>query len=128
MTDHKTGTREEWLAARLELLEAEKALTRRSDELALWARRVRQPLTSAETKNPRSQGLFQCPCGAGRCLVGMNHSVRTSFEHRLPHFIFTLQPLTQCETCYAFSVKVWATLTDGIAPSVNRDRAPGRGV
>jgi predicted dithiol-disulfide oxidoreductase (DUF899 family) len=34
VTDHKTGTREEWLAARLELLEAEKALTRRSDELA----------------------------------------------------------------------------------------------
>src|SRR5258708_7627012 len=34
MTDHKTGTREQWLAARLELLEAEKALTRRSDELA----------------------------------------------------------------------------------------------
>jgi predicted dithiol-disulfide oxidoreductase (DUF899 family) len=34
MTDHTTGTREEWLAARLELLEAEKALTRRGDELA----------------------------------------------------------------------------------------------
>src|SRR6202035_1367087 len=34
MTDHKTGTREEWLAARLQLLEDEKALTRRSDELA----------------------------------------------------------------------------------------------
>ena len=34
MTDHKTGTRKEWLAARLELLEAEKELTRRSDELA----------------------------------------------------------------------------------------------
>src|SRR5260370_22010257 len=34
MTDQKTGRREEWLAARLELLEAEKALTRRSDELA----------------------------------------------------------------------------------------------
>jgi predicted dithiol-disulfide oxidoreductase (DUF899 family) len=32
--DHKIGTREEWLAARLELLKAEKALTRRSDELA----------------------------------------------------------------------------------------------
>jgi len=31
---HKTGTREEWLTARLELLEAEKELTRRSDELA----------------------------------------------------------------------------------------------
>src|ERR687893_2523744 len=34
MTKHSTGTREEWLAARLELLEAEKELTRRSDELA----------------------------------------------------------------------------------------------
>jgi predicted dithiol-disulfide oxidoreductase (DUF899 family) len=34
MTTHKTGTREEWLAARIELLEAEKELTRRSDELA----------------------------------------------------------------------------------------------
>src|SRR5437762_6481229 len=34
MTNHKTGTREEWLAARLELLKAEKELTRRSDELA----------------------------------------------------------------------------------------------
>jgi predicted dithiol-disulfide oxidoreductase (DUF899 family) len=31
---HPTGTREQWLAARLELLEAEKELTRRSDELA----------------------------------------------------------------------------------------------
>jgi len=34
MTVHRTGSREEWLAARLELLEAEKELTRRSDELA----------------------------------------------------------------------------------------------
>src|SRR3981189_3014990 len=34
MTDHKTGTREEGVAARLELLEAEKALTGRRDELA----------------------------------------------------------------------------------------------
>jgi predicted dithiol-disulfide oxidoreductase (DUF899 family) len=34
MTDHKTGTREEWLTARLELLKAEKEHVRRSDELA----------------------------------------------------------------------------------------------
>lgn len=33
-TAHPTGTREEWLAARLDLIEAEKALTRQSDELA----------------------------------------------------------------------------------------------
>jgi predicted dithiol-disulfide oxidoreductase (DUF899 family) len=34
MTTHKTGTREEWMAARLALLEAEKEHTRRGDELA----------------------------------------------------------------------------------------------
>jgi predicted dithiol-disulfide oxidoreductase (DUF899 family) len=34
MTKHTTGTRQEWLAARLDLLEAEKEHTRRGDELA----------------------------------------------------------------------------------------------
>jgi predicted dithiol-disulfide oxidoreductase (DUF899 family) len=34
MTAHKTGTRDEWLTARLELLDAEKELTKRGDELA----------------------------------------------------------------------------------------------
>ncbi|MGH8194865.1 MAG: DUF899 family protein, partial [Woeseiaceae bacterium] len=34
MTKHLTGTRKEWLAARLKLLEAEKEHARRSDELA----------------------------------------------------------------------------------------------
>ena len=34
MMKHKTGTRKQWLAARLKLLEAEKELTRRSDDLA----------------------------------------------------------------------------------------------
>src|SRR5712692_8475851 len=34
MTKHQTGTREQWLKARLELLKAEKELTYRSDELA----------------------------------------------------------------------------------------------
>ena len=34
MTTHKTGTREQWLKARFELLKAEKELTRRSDQLA----------------------------------------------------------------------------------------------
>jgi predicted dithiol-disulfide oxidoreductase (DUF899 family) len=34
MPDHKTGTREEWLTARLALLKAEKELTRQGDELA----------------------------------------------------------------------------------------------
>ena len=34
MTKHMTGTRQEWLAARIALLDAEKEHTRRSDELA----------------------------------------------------------------------------------------------
>ena len=34
MEKHRTGTRREWLAARLELLKEEKELTRRSDEVA----------------------------------------------------------------------------------------------
>src|ERR1700732_3928454 len=34
MTRHMTGTREQWLKARLELLKAEKELTHQSDELA----------------------------------------------------------------------------------------------
>src|SRR5687768_2387471 len=41
MRKHETGTREEWLAARLQLLEAEKEFTRRSEAVA----RQRQELT-----------------------------------------------------------------------------------
>ncbi len=40
MTDHKIGSREEWLAARLELLKSEKELTRRGDELAQWRQQL----------------------------------------------------------------------------------------
>jgi predicted dithiol-disulfide oxidoreductase (DUF899 family) len=40
MTQHRTGTHQEWLAERLELLDKEKELTRQSDELA----RLRQEL------------------------------------------------------------------------------------
>jgi predicted dithiol-disulfide oxidoreductase (DUF899 family) len=56
MTHHTTGPRDEWLAARLELLEAEKELTRRGDKLAPRRdgvlvpppRRVRPPVTRSE--------------------------------------------------------------------------------
>jgi predicted dithiol-disulfide oxidoreductase (DUF899 family) len=40
MTKHKVGTREEWLAARGELLEREKELTHRNDELARQRREL----------------------------------------------------------------------------------------
>ena len=41
MAKHKTGTRQEWLAARLELLQAEKQLTRQNDEMARGDRSCR---------------------------------------------------------------------------------------
>jgi predicted dithiol-disulfide oxidoreductase (DUF899 family) len=40
MTDHRIGTRDEWLAARNELLEQEKELTRRNDELSRQRREL----------------------------------------------------------------------------------------
>ena len=40
MTRHKTGTRDEWLAARQELLRAEKEYTRRGDELSRQRREL----------------------------------------------------------------------------------------
>src|SRR5690348_8795745 len=48
MPDHATGTRDQWLAARLELLKAEKELTRRGDELA----RQRQALPWVRVDKP----------------------------------------------------------------------------
>jgi predicted dithiol-disulfide oxidoreductase (DUF899 family) len=46
MNGHKTGTHEEWLAARLDLLGAEKDLTRRGDELT--RRRLELPWVSVD--------------------------------------------------------------------------------
>src|SRR4051812_38930793 len=40
MTTHTIATRDQWLAARLDLLEDEKELTRRADELALRRRQL----------------------------------------------------------------------------------------
>jgi predicted dithiol-disulfide oxidoreductase (DUF899 family) len=71
MTEHKVGTHEEWLAARNALLEREKDLTRRSDDLARerrelpWVRVEKEyrfettdgPKTLAELFDGRSQLL-----------------------------------------------------------------------
>ena len=58
MTKHRTGTRKEWLAARLKLLEAEKKLTRRSDELAAFHVRAGtgRPLGHVPVARPRPRG------------------------------------------------------------------------
>jgi len=61
MTDHKTGTREQWLAARLAVAKAKKELTRRSDELALrpaelpWVRIDRRIEFETDEGQPRWQ-------------------------------------------------------------------------
>ncbi len=71
MTEHRVGTREEWLAARVALLAEEKELTRRSDELARKRRELpwvpvkkeyvfetgERPRTLAELFDGRSQLL-----------------------------------------------------------------------
>ncbi len=59
MPTHKTGTREQWLAARLELLKEEKELTRRSDELARQRRElpwvpIKKQYTFQTADGPRS--------------------------------------------------------------------------
>src|SRR6266404_7803744 len=65
MTTHTTGTREQWLAARLELLKAEKELTRRSDEVAQrrqelpWVRIEKEYRFETDEGNASLAGLFR---------------------------------------------------------------------
>jgi predicted dithiol-disulfide oxidoreductase (DUF899 family) len=101
MTSHRIGTRAEWLAARAELLEREKELTRMSDKLA-WQRRelpwvevekVYQfdtddgPRTLAGLFDGRSQLMFYHfmfgPSYAAGCPV--NSSMADGLDGLLPH-------------------------------------------
>ena len=65
MAMHKIGTRNEWLKARLELLEAEKELTHRSDELAQqrqalpWVRVDKDYRFETEQSNVSLADLFR---------------------------------------------------------------------
>ena len=65
MTIHMTGTREEWLAARLGLLQEEKELTRRSDELARqrqelpWVRIDKEYRFETDEGSASLAGLFR---------------------------------------------------------------------
>jgi predicted dithiol-disulfide oxidoreductase (DUF899 family) len=92
MTAHKTGTREEWLAARLELLDAEKALTRRSDELA----RQRQELPWVRIDK---QYRFQADAGTA--------SLADLFGGRsqllIYHFMFGPDYTAGCPLCSAIA-------------------------
>jgi predicted dithiol-disulfide oxidoreductase (DUF899 family) len=65
MTTHQIGTRDEWLAARLDLLKAEKELTRRSDEVARrrqelpWVRVDKEYRFEIEAGSASLKDLFQ---------------------------------------------------------------------
>jgi predicted dithiol-disulfide oxidoreductase (DUF899 family) len=92
MTDHKTGTREEWLAARLELLEAEKALTRRSDELA----RKRQELPWVRIDN---EYCFETDEGT----ASLPDLFRGRSQLLIYHFMFGPEYSAGCPSCSAIA-------------------------
>ena len=84
MTNHKTGTREQWLASRLELLNAEKELIRQSDELARGLTERLPPLryrlrATVHAVHPVSPGF---PVPRLRC-YGVSHSPQTILLARL---------------------------------------------
>jgi predicted dithiol-disulfide oxidoreductase (DUF899 family) len=92
MTSHKTGTREEWLAARLELLDAEKELTRRSDEVA----RRRQELPWVQvTKDYR----FETDEGA----ASLADLFRGRSQLLVYHFMFGPDYTAGCPSCSAIA-------------------------
>src|SRR5256714_4541150 len=92
MTDHTTGTREEWLAARLELLEDEKALTRRSDELA--RRRRELPWVRIE-----KEYRFQTDEGT----ASLADLFRGRSQLLIYHFMFGPDYTAGCPSCSAIA-------------------------
>ncbi len=92
MTDHKTGTREEWLAARLELLEEEKALTRRGDELA--RRRRELPWVRID-----KQYRFETDEGA----ASLADLFRGRSQLLIYHFMFGPDYTAGCRSCSAIA-------------------------
>src|SRR5437762_14012047 len=94
MNNHKTGTREEWLAARLGLLKEEKELTRRSDELA--RRRQELPWVRIDKKY-----RFETDEGS----VSLVDLFRGRSQLLIYHFMFGPDYKAGCATC--------STIADG---------------
>jgi predicted dithiol-disulfide oxidoreductase (DUF899 family) len=92
MTQHMTGTREEWLAARLALLDEEKELTRRSDALARrrqelpWVRVEKEYRFETDEGNASLSDLFR---GRSQLLVY--------------HFMFGPEYAAGCPSCSAIA-------------------------
>jgi predicted dithiol-disulfide oxidoreductase (DUF899 family) len=88
MTGHKTGTREQWLAARLELLTAEKELTRRSDQLA----RQRQQLSWVRVDKPYRFQTDEGTASLADLFAGRSQLL-------VYHFMFGPDYTAGCPTC-----------------------------
>jgi predicted dithiol-disulfide oxidoreductase (DUF899 family) len=88
MTIHLTGTREEWLAARLELLQAEKEHARKGDELA----RRRQDLPWVRIDK---QYRFETDEGS----VSLTDLFRGRSQLVVYHFMFGPDWKAGCPTC-----------------------------
>src|SRR5687768_4153758 len=92
MTQHRPVTREEWLAARRDLLQAEKELTRRSDEVARqrqalpWVRIEKDYRFQTEEGSASLAGLFR---GRSQLLVY--------------HFMFGPDYAAGCPSCSAIA-------------------------
>jgi predicted dithiol-disulfide oxidoreductase (DUF899 family) len=92
MAQHLTGTRDAWLAARLDLLAAEKELTRRSDELARrrqdlpWVRVDREYRLETDDGNASLADLFR---GRSQLLIY--------------HFMFGPDYKAGCPSCSAIA-------------------------
>jgi predicted dithiol-disulfide oxidoreductase (DUF899 family) len=99
MTAHKTGTRAEWLAARRELLQAEKELTRRSDQVA----RQRQALPWVRIDKDYRFDTDDGPASLAELFRGRSQLL-------VYHFMFGPDYTAGCPSCSA--------IADGFSGSV----------
>ncbi len=92
MTTHTTGTRKEWLAARLDLLEAEKQLTRQSDELARRRQELPWVPIDKEYRFDTDQGS-----------VSLKDLFRGRSQLLVYHFMFGPDYKAGCPSCSAIA-------------------------
>jgi predicted dithiol-disulfide oxidoreductase (DUF899 family) len=92
MTKHKTGTRQEWLEARMQLLAAEKELTRKSDEVA----RKRQELPWV-----RVEKEYRFDTDEGK--ASLEDLFRGRSQLLMYHFMFGPDYTAGCPSCSAIA-------------------------
>jgi predicted dithiol-disulfide oxidoreductase (DUF899 family) len=92
MTTHPTGTREDWLAARLALLQAEKDYTRRGDELARQRQALPWVRVEKEYRFDTEQG--------GASLAELFHGRSQLLVY---HFMFGPDYTAGCPSCSAIA-------------------------